>query len=284
MRRLLLVLLLAVSAAAVLSAAAVSSAVLQRPAHAQSTGDLLVVLVIGSDVGPPQRPGDPLLGRADALHLVAVDTEGRRVSIVDIPRDSLVDGQKINAYLALGGPDALEARLEAFTGVAIDYWALTTFQGLIELVDATEPVPVTVDVPMHDPFSGSNLDPGPQALDGVQALAFARDRHSMPDGDFGRSRHQGELLRALHRHLRDGDLVELAGMILAAAPKTVSNIPPEQMVPLAKLAGRIQPKAVAQFPLTGQIATHNGASVVILEPGDVFDRLRAGQVGPPEPE
>jgi LCP family protein required for cell wall assembly len=282
MRRRGLPLLALVAAVVLCTVAAASRAVLQPRAYAEPNGDLLIVLVIGSDLGPPQRPGDPMRGNADALHLIAVDTVSRRASIVDIPRDSLVEDQKINAYLATGGPRALEERLEAFTGVPIDFWALTSFQGLIELVDGTGPVQVTVDVPMHDPFSGSDFEPGEQRLDGAQALAFSRDRHSMSDGDIGRTRHQGQLLAALHRQLRDRDLPELVELFVAAAPKTVSNIPAEELLPLAKLAAKIRPEAVAQVPLQGQIVTRNGASVVILEPGDAFERLKAGQVGPPE--
>jgi LCP family protein required for cell wall assembly len=280
MKRPLLVLLALLGSVVLAASAAIFYSLFMRPAHAQFEGDLLVVLVIGSDIGGPQRPGDPLRGRADAVHLVAVDPGSARASILDIPRDTLVEGQKVNAYLATGGPPALEQRLEAFTGVQIDFWAVTTFQGLIELVDAAGGVPVTVDVPMHDPFSGTNLEPGEQQLDGVQALAFARDRHSLPDGDLGRTRHQGELLAALHGHLRDRDLPELVNTIVASAPKTVSNVPPELMLPLAELAARVRPKAVALFPLKGQITTVEGASVVILEPGDAFERLRAGLVGP----
>ena len=40
------------------------------------------------------------------------------------------------------------------------------------------------------------LQPGVQRLNGVQALAMARDRHSMLAGDFARSENQGRLMLA----------------------------------------------------------------------------------------
>src|SRR5439155_6707635 len=46
----------------------------------------LFVLVIGSDV----RAGDPRGGRADSLHVVAVNTRTGAGTVVGIPRDSWV--------------------------------------------------------------------------------------------------------------------------------------------------------------------------------------------------
>jgi anionic cell wall polymer biosynthesis LytR-Cps2A-Psr (LCP) family protein len=78
-----------------------------RPAYDRD--GLLVALVIGSDIGVPYRPGDPLRGRADAIHIVAVDPDEARATVVDIPRDSVIGGTKVNAHLAYGGPDAWSA-------------------------------------------------------------------------------------------------------------------------------------------------------------------------------
>jgi polyisoprenyl-teichoic acid--peptidoglycan teichoic acid transferase len=243
-------------------------------------GDLLVVLAIGSDAGPPQRPGDPLRGRADAVHLVAVDPQTASASILDIPRDTLVGGRKLNAYLALGGPDRLRDEVEELSGVEIDFWVLTSFQGLIDLVDAQGGITATIDVPMHDPFSGSDFDPGVHRLDGAQALAFARDRHSLPDGDLGRTRHQGELLLAAQRDLSQRDLLGVARLTSAFARGTVTDIPRRDLLSLALLASRINPDTVLHLPLGGRVTMVEGQSVVLLEPGDAFARLRAGEVGP----
>src|SRR5690606_36191434 len=149
------------------------------------------------------RPGDPLRGRADAIHIVAVDTDEHTATVVDIPRDSVIGGTKVNAHLATGGPDALVAELESFTGLTIDHWMLTTFKGFERLTQAVDGVDVVVEHPMHDDASDSHFDPGPAHVEGPDALAYARDRHSLPDGDFGRTRHQGELLLAIHRRVAE---------------------------------------------------------------------------------
>jgi LCP family protein required for cell wall assembly len=251
-----------------------------RPAY--DHGGLLVVLVVGSDIGPPYRPGDPLRGRADAIHIVAVDPDQRRATVVDLPRDSVVGGTKVNAHLANGGPKALVRELESYTDLSIDYWVLTTFRGFERLTRASDGVDVVVEQPMHDVSSHSDFDPGPAHLEGKEALAFARDRHSLPDGDLGRTRHQGDLLVGAHRQLVDGDrsLSELLDLIGPFARNTASNIPTAELLPLALLAAEIDPDAVEQIPLTGTLGTQGGAAVVHLEPGDTFTRIREGQVGP----
>ena len=38
---------------------------------------------------------------------------------------------------------------------------------------------------------------GPNELNGEEALAYARERHNLPDGDNGRGRHQMDLISAV---------------------------------------------------------------------------------------
>lgn len=241
----------------------------------------LVILALGSDIGPPNRAGDPRRGRADAIHLIAVDTRRERATIVDIPRDSLITGTKVNAHLNTGGPDAMVAVLEDYTGIEIDYHVLTSFSGLERMVGALGGLRVTIDTPMYDRSSGSAFSTGPRRLGPKNALAFSRDRHSLSDGDFGRSRNQGELLRAAHRRLRGSGLIELVRLAGAFSRNTVTDIPLSRLLELGLLANRLKPSDVQQVPLSGAITTGaGGASIVLLNPGDAFARIRAGRIGP----
>lgn len=270
----------------VLGAAGVAAAALTQQASVRPAfrhDDVLVVLAIGSDVGPPHRPGNPLRGRADAIHLIAVDTAAKRATIVDIPRDSLVGGTKVNAHLQRGGPSALQAQLEGFTGVSIDYWALTTFRSIENMVDGLEGVTVDVPTSIHDRFSGASFSPGPQEVAGHQALAFVRARKTVAGGDFGRTRNQGLLLRSAHAQIRaeQSGLPELARLVGLFSRNTVTNIPPSDLLPLALLATEIDPANVRQDALGGSTGTGaGGASIVRLQPGGAFERIRAGHVGP----
>jgi LCP family protein required for cell wall assembly len=254
-----------------------------RPAYDRD--GLLIVLVIGSDIGVPYRPGDPLHGRADAIHVVAVDPGQGSATVVDIPRDSVVGGTKVNAHMATGGPEALVAQLEDFSGLTIDYWVLTTFRGFEKLTAAAGGVDVVADQPMHDVSSHSDFEPGPAHVEGKSALAYARDRHSLPDGDFGRTRHQGDLLLGMHQRLIDdkSSLSKVVTMVGAFARNTASNIPTSDLLPLALLAAHIDPDDVAHIPLAGSTGSLGGASVVYVDPGDTFTRIHDGYIGPETP-
>lgn len=265
----------------VAAAATIAHRASVHPGHAQD--GLLTVLAIGSDIGPPHRPGDPLRGRADGVHLIAVDTASRRATVIDIPRDTYVGGRKLSDLLFFLGPDAFTGAVADYAGVRIDYWALMTFRSIENVVDELGGVQITVDTPMRDAASGSNFAVGPQRLAGHQALSFLRDRKSVPGGDFGRTRNQGNMMRFVHAQVRGDvtDLPQLGRLVALFARNTATNIPPSQLLPFARLALQIEPADVRQTSLQGSIGTApNGASIVNLHPGDAFDRIRAGQVGP----
>ncbi len=252
-----------------------------RPAYAKD--GVLTILVIGSDVGWPTRPGNEVAGRADALHLLAIDTAARRVTLLDFPRDSLVGGTKVNAHLASGGPQRLVAQMEAYTGLTIDHWALTTFHGLERMTAELGGIGIVVERPMTSTGTQVTIPAGPQLLGPHEALGFSRDRKSQPRGDFDRTRNQGLLLRAAHAQIRAdrSDLANLSRLSASFVRDTHTSIPRAEVLRLALLAVQIDPADVLQVPLAGGIGVGaGGASIVNLAPGDAFDRIRAGQIGP----
>ena len=240
----------------------------------------LVILVIGSDWGAP-RPGSPLDGRADGLHIIAVDTRKHRATIIDIPRDAMVGGQKVNAHLVFGGPGRLKSVMSSYTGLDIDYFALTSFRGLRTMVRKMGGVRITLDRSIRDSASRANLPGGKQKLGGSEALAFTRARKTVPGGDFTRTKHQGQLLRAAHRQIRQrqSDLPTLTRLIGAFARNTQTDIPPRQLFRLASLAVKIKPRNVKQVPLSGPVGFAGAQSVVFLRPGSAFSDIRRGRIG-----
>ena len=92
--------------------------------------------------------------------------------------------------------------VENLTGITFDYYVLTSFEGVQTAVDDIGGLTIDVPFPMYDPYSRSNFDAGVQTLNGHDTLAFARDRHSLASGDFGRSENQGRVLLAALTQLR----------------------------------------------------------------------------------
>ena len=247
--------------------------------EAGTSASPVFVLVIGSDV----REGSPRGGRADSLHLVAIDPSSGRGTIVGIPRDSYVpipgEGtRKINASLATGGPERTVQTVSQLAGVPIHFWAAVEFSRFRLLVDAVGGVDVEVPYPMNDSASGAVFSPGPRHMNGAEALAFSRARKTIPGGDFGRSMNQGRVLLASLQKFRKeaSSPLKLAGYLAAFHNLVETNVPTRDLIRLAAIAGRIDPGKVENLVLPGGGGSAGGASVVLLGPGagEIFNAIR----------
>ncbi|MFY1636591.1 LCP family protein [Solwaraspora sp. WMMB335] len=147
---------------------------------------------------------------------------------------------RLNAAMAYGSRSAgtayadpvagfqlLSATVSARTGIdRFDAGVIVNFAGLERLVDALGGVRMYVDTDVRSAHRqpdgrarpGNPDGPGyvgPQAeyrqgdhvLNGWQALDYVRQRDSLPDGDYGRQRHQRQLVQALASQVISRDLV-----------------------------------------------------------------------------
>lgn len=162
--------------------------------------DVTNILVAGVDVDGY---------RTDLILMVQVNNIDKRVSVLQIPRDTKVDNKrsdkKINsAYFS--GIDVMKREVESVTGLSTDFFATITFDAFKEIVDALGGV--TVDVPIdmnyHDPVQGLviELEAGKQKLDGEHAMMFMRFRKNDDGtgyamGDLDRNKAQSQFYSAV---------------------------------------------------------------------------------------
>jgi LCP family protein required for cell wall assembly len=137
---------------------------------------------------------------SDSIMLLHLGS-GRPV-LISIPRDSYVDipghgWNKMNAALAYGGASLLIQTVENVTGLKIDHYMGIGFGGLVAVVNHIGGVQICLKTAIHDSYSGVNLSAGCHNLDGDQALAFVRDRHSFATEDLQRIQDQRAFLSAL---------------------------------------------------------------------------------------
>jgi LCP family protein required for cell wall assembly len=137
---------------------------------------------------------------SDSIMLLHLGS-GRPV-LISIPRDSYVDipghgWNKMNAALAFGGAPLLIQTVENTTGLKIDHYMGIGFGGLVAVVNQIGGVPICLKTAIHDSYSGVNLSAGCHNLNGTQALAFVRDRHSFATEDLQRIQDQRAFLSAL---------------------------------------------------------------------------------------
>ncbi|GAA1627714.1 hypothetical protein GCM10009700_14290 [Brevibacterium sanguinis] len=198
---------------------------------AEEDGPGLNILVLGSDSREltTERYGkDDGAQRSDSMLLVHLSQDDSRISAVQIPRDTLVEAPQctgrasgttmmINSALNAGPACSVQAA-EELTGVPIQHFALVDFDGFASVIDAIGGLPVRLDAPMKDTAADLDLPAGDQVLDGRQALAWARARHSIGDGsDISRLSHQQEVIAAIVDRVREQNLLTRPDRVLDLA-------------------------------------------------------------------
>lgn len=252
---------------------------------------LLFVLVAGSDARPGERVDR---SRADSIHLLAVNPATGTGTILGFPRDSWVEipgrGRgKINTAMAIGGPDLLSATVQRLTGLPVDWWVVTSFDGLVSMVDALNRVVIPVERRMADKASGAYFERGLHNLSGREVLAFTRDRKSVAQGDFSRSANQGVVVLATLRKMRVevADIDGVGSWVRVLWDHVRINAAFDDVVRLGATARRLDPDRLANVVAPGEVGMAGSQSVVYLTPDAerLFEDLRedatVGNAPPP---
>jgi LCP family protein required for cell wall assembly len=174
------------------------------------------------------------------LHVPA--REGEPVVAVSIPRDSFVpiagghgthkinsayrrgmrdaeealraqglDGAELDRRAREAGRATLVATVQQLTGVEIDHFAEIGMAAFVELTGALGGVPVCLNAPVRDSYSGVDLPAGPHLVSGPDALAFVRQRHGLEDGDLDRIARQQAFAAALVQRVLAGSTLSDPG-------------------------------------------------------------------------
>jgi LCP family protein required for cell wall assembly len=165
--------------------------------------------------------------------IVRVDTINNTVTMVSIPRDSWVpipeigSMHKVDQAFLLGsqqnnkfedGVRLARLTIESDYGIPIDRYAWVGLDGFAKVIDTLGGVDVDITHPVVDdiypddvgkgsdpnnPFAFRRISiaPGPQHLNGDEALQYVRSRHSDLVGDIGRTERQQQVLSALKQKL-----------------------------------------------------------------------------------
>ncbi|WP_303387724.1 LCP family protein [Arthrobacter sp.] len=284
----------------------------------EDTGSLQI-LILGTDTrdgknseyGTADDSTGP--GHSDVMLLMDISADNSRVSVTSFPRDlmvpipdckSSVTGQvvpgfasgELNAALE-AGPGCTVAAINDITGLKIDHFMLADFTAVKQLSNALGGVEVCVDHAMDD-FDGSHLvlPAGKSLVQGEQALAFLRTRHSFGDAsDLERIKAQQYFLGSMVRKVKsEGTLTNLPKLYNLAEVVTknltiddgLANIP--AMIGIAKRLAKIDLAQISFVTVPYEPYAADPNKVQLLEPqaGQFFDALRHDKslTGPPTPK
>ncbi|WP_369144571.1 LCP family protein [Streptomyces sp. R44] len=228
-------------------------------------GKAFNILVIGTDkrtgegnagYGDKNSPG-----HADTTILFHVSKDRTNATALSIPRDMKTDipdcqtrqtdgtiktipGEsdvRFNVSLGQNGrdPGCVMRTVEELTGVTVDHFMMADFNAVKEMTTAVGGVKVCVEKAVNDPKSHLKLPAGESVIQGEQALAFVRTRHSFGnESDLDRIKVQQQFLSSMIRQMKSDDTLTDPGKLLDLANAATSALTVDSGIgDLTKLQG-----------------------------------------------
>jgi LCP family protein required for cell wall assembly len=148
-----------------------------------------------------------------------------QVAAMSTLRAQGVSGAQLNVQAAQAGAKNAIQTVEQLTGLTINHFASVNLVGFYDVSEAIGGVPVCLNAPVQDSYSGANFPAGVQTISGAQALAFVRQRHGLTNGDLDRIRRQQAFMASMaHTVLSAGTLTNPTKLsnLIDAVKKTVT--------------------------------------------------------------
>lgn len=209
----------------------------EKPEVPASVPETVMLYISGIDT----YGGLSARSRSDVNILVAANTKTKEILMVATPRDFYVDfavtkGQKDKlTHAGIYGVGASIDALQRLYSIDIPYYLRINFTGFIDVIDALGGVDVYSD---YD-FSVKDIKDyhkGYNRLTGLEALAFARERYSFPQGDYQRAKNQMEVIKAVIKACTSPSVLKNFRSVMKAVGSSFeTNMPEEQIMDLVKM-------------------------------------------------
>ncbi|MFP3125318.1 LCP family protein [Ectobacillus funiculus] len=221
------------------------------------------VLLIGSD----QRKGQKI-GHSDSMIIVHVDLNKKEYHAMSIPRDTRVhlDGYGYTKLTSVqyikqateGTQQGVEAAIKAvsdLTGVTINYYLETNYEGLQALTDAVGGIDMNIpfDVKLTHSWYPENrnkvIQKGTHFLDGKMVTEVVHERYSLQNGEFGRQQLQKEALVGIANAALDPANIKNLPKLVQTIPQflVASNMTTADMLSLGLAVKDSNPATQLQY-------------------------------------
>ena len=225
--------------------------------------------------------------RTDTLILLTADRQAKSLSLVSIPRDTLVDGSyavpKINSVFGVNnggeeGMDMLLTRVAQCIGYRPDGYMLIRLDAFVNLVDALGGVTFDVPVDMfyNDPSQDLYIDlvAGTQTLTGEEAMGVVRFRSGYTDADLGRVQVQRAFLSALIDQAVSPEGIAKSPLLLQILMEhTDTDLSARHLLWLAESLLFCDRSNIQTVTLPGSARMIGGGSYYVLDPESVAQTI-----------
>ncbi len=218
--------------------------------------------------GIDTRSPDVFEGLSDSIMILSLNTETKTVKVISVMRDSFVpiiaNGKttygKINTAYSKGGPEAAIKTLNNAFGLDISEYATVNFFGMVDIIDAVGGIDATItddelawkgsghpnlNNAMDEICAAKKLSAakyhikksGPQHLNGVQAVAYARVRNCTSiwgtTNDYGRTDRQRYVMEQLFNKATKMSKSDYTRLATSLIPCTETSLDIDNILSLA---------------------------------------------------
>ncbi len=179
--------------------------------------------------------------RSDVNILAVVNTKTKDILLLSTPRDAYLAYNQTGGakdkltHAGIYGVEASMDALEQLYDINIDYYLRLNFTGFMDIIDALGGIDVNSEYKFTvEPIK--TYEVGMNHLNGIEALAFARERYSFEDGDFQRAKNQMEVIRALVQKAASSSLLTNYNSVMNAVSGSFeTSMPEEQIAALVRM-------------------------------------------------
>lgn len=238
------------------------------------------ILVMGVDIGTAGATNDDDPKRTDTMILAHYNAKDKKVSLVSIPRDTLITikgrNQKINAAHAIGGVTSAVNAVEELLDIKIDYYAKIDYEGFRQVIDAIGGVDMEINNTMNydDPSQDLSIHftKGTTVhLNGKKAEEFFRwrknnDGSGLADADLGRIRNQQMFISKVMEKVKSPSIVIKIPSILSAIQSYVeTNMDANGILKYGYIFATIGKDKMSMDTIKGETKYIGGVSYVVYD-------------------
>lgn len=166
--------------------------------------------------------------RSDVNILAVVNPKTKHILLVSTPRDyyvplSISNGVKDKlTHAGIYGTEVSEDTMEMLYGINIDHYFKVNFSGFEGLINAMGGITVWSDY-AFDVENIGHFSKGENHLNGLQALAFVRERHSFARGDVQRGENQMNVIQSVVQKMTSKSILMNYGGIMKECDGTFAT-------------------------------------------------------------